>query len=474
MRTTQKHCPGTRAQRGQAFLLLVLLIVVGAGALIYSVASPNRELIERDRITSAALAEAKIALIGFALKVDLTVSGPRPGDLPCPDLNNDGEAESSCGSGTGSNQTQRLGRLPWKTLGLPDLRDGDGERLWYAVSNNFKNNFRTSCASPGLAGCLNSDSRGTITVRDRTGNVVNDGSNPDPFSPSGVIAVIFSPGRVLQRQGSVTPQDRSCIVGVNCDVNQKCTTSPASNTPQCNPLNYLDVLNGVEDNADFVDGSNTNGLISGEIRDASNNIIINDRLLAITYSDLVPLLERLVAKEVLNCLSSYAAANQNNGHYPFAAGLDPSSAPNYNDDKQVRFGRVPDTPFNTTAAKSTPSMSPTWQACRLSSGTWWRNWKELVFYSIATPYQPSTPNNAPTCGICLTVNPPEASADKRLVVMVAGKRLPGQFRSTNAEKGNPANYLEDDNNPNALLPATTDVYTKLPTSTLFNDYMLFR
>jgi hypothetical protein len=26
---------------------------------------------------------------------------------------------------------QRMGRLPWKTLRLPDLRDGHGERLWY-------------------------------------------------------------------------------------------------------------------------------------------------------------------------------------------------------------------------------------------------------------------------------------------------------------------------------------------------------
>ena len=44
-------------------------------------------------------------------------------------------------------------------MGLDDLRDGDGERLWYAVSNNFKYNFRTACAAPGDPGCLNSDSR---------------------------------------------------------------------------------------------------------------------------------------------------------------------------------------------------------------------------------------------------------------------------------------------------------------------------
>ena len=32
------------------------------------------------------------------------------------------------------------GRLPWKTLAIPDLRDGAGERLWYAVSVRFKRN----------------------------------------------------------------------------------------------------------------------------------------------------------------------------------------------------------------------------------------------------------------------------------------------------------------------------------------------
>ena len=49
-----------------------------------------------------------------------------------------------------------IGRLPWKTFGLPDLRDGSGERLWYALSPNFRDN---PSVSP-----LNSDTRGSITV----------------------------------------------------------------------------------------------------------------------------------------------------------------------------------------------------------------------------------------------------------------------------------------------------------------------
>ena len=62
-----------------------------------------------------------------------------PGYLPCPDTDGDGWAEATCGSLDGaSGQASRLGLLPWKTLGLPDLRDGYGERLWYAVSSKYK------------------------------------------------------------------------------------------------------------------------------------------------------------------------------------------------------------------------------------------------------------------------------------------------------------------------------------------------
>ncbi len=52
-------------------------------------------------------------------------------NLPCPDDNNDGISDTlkeKCLS--------TIGWLPFKTLGLKDLRDNHNERLWYAYSPN--------------------------------------------------------------------------------------------------------------------------------------------------------------------------------------------------------------------------------------------------------------------------------------------------------------------------------------------------
>ena len=40
----------------------------------------------------------------------------------------------------------RVGRLPWRSLGIDQLRDGYGEPLWYVLSRGFRNppiNFGT-------------------------------------------------------------------------------------------------------------------------------------------------------------------------------------------------------------------------------------------------------------------------------------------------------------------------------------------
>lgn len=464
-------------QRGQVLLVMLVIVVIGVGALFYNFFSPASSTIARDKITADALAQAKAALIGYAAGVSDLAGGERPGDLPCPDTNDSGSKGSSCGNPAGTTgQASRIGRLPWKSLGLSDLRDGDGERLWYAVSNNFKYNNRTACAAPGDAGCLNSDARGTITVRDTAGTVIYDGSNPDAFTPSGVIAVIFAPGAVLQRQGTGTLQDRGCTGG-SCTAAGVCNSNPLTNTPKCNPVNYLDVLTGVEDNADFADGSNSNGFINGVIRDARGNAIVNDRLLVITYQDLMPVLQRRVAKEVLNCLGAYASAN--NGRYPWAAGLTDLT---YQDKQNTRFGRIPDgSPTNLLNAtvNTAPSMADRWPTsgteCNMIRFAGWNNWKEMVFYGVADAYKP-TPGLSPggPCGNCLTVNPPSATADKRVVVVVAGKRLSGvnggQPRSSTPNKSDPSNYVEGQNDGGA----TQNVYTQQPTTASFNDLLLFQ
>lgn len=167
-----RHLPCSsvlRRQRGAAFLILVLMIgLIAASMIVTAAPSANASLAAAEK-TAKALATAREALMAFAVSVS---DSARPGDLPCPGTDyTTGIAGTSCNT-----STLRVGYLPWKTLGLPDLRDGSGAPLLYAVSNNFKNSTRLSTA-------LNSDLSGEFTVA---------GEN--------AIAVVFAPGQPIGTQ----------------------------------------------------------------------------------------------------------------------------------------------------------------------------------------------------------------------------------------------------------------------------------
>lgn len=425
-------------QRGAALLLLLMLIGVGVLAVFVTGLNRATQQLERDRITNEALAQAKAALIGYAASVDLSGS-KRPGDLPCPDNHPLGDPMEGTPSLSCNISILSLGRLPWKKLGLPDLRDGSGERLWYAVSVNFKNDPR--------AGTLNSDTSGTITVRDPSGSIINDGTNL-----TAAIAVVIAPGSVLTRQDGFVQVRGLPGYGV--------------------AKNYLDISGG-EDNANFVD-NDTNGFIQGDIRDVANNVVLNDRLITITPNDLMPVLEKRVAAEALICLRDYAAKPQNKGHYPWAASM--GSTLDFNDDSNVLFGRIPDTStgFLNTKYDSGNVMTDTWTgACKISSTSgWWLNWKEQVFYALADGCKPVNPLPSGCSGPLLTVNPPSPSVNKEVVVFVAGRRLAavnaGQPRSTPIDKGIVANYLEGQN-----ATPLDNVFERSPITPIFNDVTVY-
>lgn len=456
IRTTNFN-KGRHYQRGAALMVMLVIMVIGAAAFLVSALNSSALQTKRDKITADALAQAKEALIGYAASVSLSPSGAkRPGDLPCPDTDNDGISGDATYT-TCNLQSQRTGRLPWKTLGIPDLRDGSGERLWYAVSNNFKNSTRTAV--------LNSDTPGTITIRGLDGNVVNDGS-----TTSGAVAVIIAPGDGLTRQDNVS-QARGCTVGVDCDATGKCTSASPTTVPKCNPVNYLDIATvggSTEDNANFIDSSATNGFIQGRIKANSGQLIVNDQLLVITQDVIMQPMQKRVAAEVKQCLNEYALKLQNAGRYPWAATLNPND---YNDSSNRLFGRVPDTTFDNTKNDSGDLMDDTWTGnCNINSiSGWWPNWKEIVFYGLADAYKPIDPLTVPApnactpVGSCLSVNPPSATADQKFVVIVAGKILPGQVRSTNANKGTLSNYLEAPNSGGAT------TFSQGTPSATFND-----
>ena len=394
----------------------------------------------RSAQTLLALNTAKQALVNYATSVQLsTVSPSRPGELPCPDLNNDGFADPPCGT-----SATRLGRLPWKTLGLPDLRDGTGERLWYAVSASFVNNPRTSCAVPTDPGCLNSNTSGTITVRDQAGNVTNDGT----IQATAAMAVVIAPGLAVTRFDGVA-QDRSCTGDsnvLNCQLTRVCT---GPSTALCNPVNYLDISPSGQDNKTLSESPSTNGFITGPISDSNNIVRLNDAVTAVSYADLMPVVQRRVAQEVMRCLQNYAAdytVNGGQGHFPWASSLvNQFPTTGYFTDKtNTLFGRVPDsTQLSNTRIDSGSTMSASWTStCNLgfNNTSWWMNWKELVFYSVADACSPT--GTGPCSSTCATVTTATPTTNPQVVVLVAGRTILAESRSTDTQRNTASNYLE--------------------------------
>jgi hypothetical protein len=337
---------------------VITFAFVSAGALALSSASTEQH---RLRATERALAQAREALLAYAADrpIDARVG---PGYLPCPDLDDDGWAEATCGSLAGQlGQEQRLGRLPWKTLGLPDLRDGHGERLWYAVSTRYKG-LLNCAASRACIDMTPPQAVGTITVRDASGAVVHDGTLADAGSMAGgAAAVVIAPGPPITRRDG-HDQRRECLPG-DCDERGRCLAEPPSRAARCNPINYLDAAAN-EDNARFHDRSdsgrrlNTDGFIHGPVV-SDGRIEVNDRLAAITHGEVTARVMARVAVELAHC---------------------------------VRLGEPsaegPDTPCPASAALG--RVADGWLGSQTCSATlddpgWWRAWRPHVLYARGSP-----------------------------------------------------------------------------------------
>ena len=171
--------------------MFVLALMTVGGMILIGFSEGMLEAAEAKKFAhnKRVLEEAKQALLQSAYNYP-TTNDLGPGRLPNADTDNDGVSDGG----------STFGRLPWaqQNLNLYDIRDADGERLWYAVSSSFR---------PQTPLPINSDTSGTLTLRDQGGNVIYDGSNPGGLTQYGVAAVIIAPGAVTARNG--VPQDRS-------------------------------------------------------------------------------------------------------------------------------------------------------------------------------------------------------------------------------------------------------------------------
>jgi Tfp pilus assembly protein FimT len=300
-----KQGPGS--QRGAALMVMLVILVVSVAAILVNSLTATSLKNSRKAQTAAALSQAKEALIAYAVS-----DANRPGELPCPDFNNDGPitlSEDYSGSNCLGQGQVSVGWLPWKSLGLPDLRDGNGDRLWYAVTNPFHAN--------GTA-ILNSDTPTTLSTQMLT---VIDGTTSATLA-NGVIAIVFSPGTPLSGQ----------------------TRSPGDNNATNARMNYLEA-----------DNANLNTTFQ-----TANSTTVNDSLLTISSQDLFPPVERRIAREAKACLDNYAASS--NSRYPWAAPVsDSNSSSGINGDYtgvyQQYFGRIPAQPNIETTSTSGPATT---------------------------------------------------------------------------------------------------------------------
>lgn len=382
-----------------------MALVVGTvtALLVYGMVDTTAIELRRNRDTAAVMAEVKRALIGWSVQRDPTLHGAnaRPGELPCPDINPlDGFEDGSCSAGA-------IGRVPWKTLGIPEPKDTAGETLWYAVSGPFRNWNMNS--NP-----INSDTKGNITVyRDGTASTVT----------TEALAVVFSPGAALGAQN----RDPAAAA--------LCPTTGTTIARNICAANYLETAAGVN-----------NATINGPFISAQGTGTFNDKILAITTADLVPVVEIRVAREMLALLQSYRTALGNTcacytwGDNDF----------NNEGDNDVFRGWLPLNEGDPHFWLSDLGIAvPVW----LNQNEWWK----VVYYALA----PNESQNK--TGGTLTV---DGASGTHVVLITPGPTPPGASRPVNAPGTAAywAEYLNDaensDHNDNTYVRPTSTTYAR--------------
>jgi hypothetical protein len=201
----------------------------------------------------------------------------------------------------GPNNASQIGRVPYETLGIDDLRDASGERLWYALSHDFRKLRCSGGTVPPNCTVINSDTQGQLTVV---------GIAP----ATQVVAVLFAPGEALQGQ----------------------IRDPANATAHNDPRNYLEGPPNLDDPV------NINYVFTSAVPSDT----FNDRVLVITKAELMAAVEPVVAANIQRDIGPLLQAYFNKwGAYPFAvplaAGGPPSTQSSYQGVSPQTFGLLP-------------------------------------------------------------------------------------------------------------------------------------
>ena len=274
-----------RKEHGAALLAMLLIVALGASYFMVSrMQAMSIEAKAAERAYNAAvLNRAKQALIGYVAAQAVKAGENNPGALPCPEAAayfdnpaNEGQVASSC-------TLPKVGRLPWRTLGLDKLTDAAGEPLWYVVSPGW--------GYTGTNSSINSDTKGQLTLDGVAGT-----------DSDTIVALIIAPGPAI-----------SAAAATGCTAWAQ--SRPTTGTPDWR--NYLECENATSPpDAAFVSTGPSGSF--------------NDQVLALTKGEIMPAIEAAISdrieREIAPALKSvYASAawasnlSAANPMYPYPA-----------------------------------------------------------------------------------------------------------------------------------------------------------
>ena len=410
-----------RAQRGAALIVFATVLILGVawftvGAL--GKASPTDA--DRNLRTGNALRAAKQALLGYVAQYAARTDFNFPGRFPCPESPNSiGTANEGQAPGACSNTTVEVGRLPWETLGVDPIRDGDGEPLWYVLSPGF----RGASGQP-----LNFGTPALLTL---------DGAP--------AVALIIAPGRALNTIATAGTPPAGCST-----VNQQ-------SNRYANPL----------DTAKFIECGD---FTTGSVLVAGTSPWSNNRAIAVTAAEwmdavsgpVADRLQRQVAPALNSWFTTESVANWGLSFLPYASTFGDPTTNDYCGDNGAWEGLPP-------IAGATAATCSGWSSGNISA--------LLGIVSLPSCNQTGSSMQCSFSGLVLvaglfsariTVTAPRVMSSFRarisesdIVVAGGASVVPSSFSLTTSPVSGDATLSFDVSQP-LVLPLTTSIIVTIP------------
>lgn len=446
--------------KSNGFALLGLLVILTMGTLYFFVDQLTPALVAsiRQKKTEATLSEARDALVGYALRYrDEQIAQGQfdrvDGYLPLPDLgtlrnNNAGCTFEGCDAanftGNAMNATV-IGRLPWRTLGVGPLRDGQGECLWYAISGSHQRQQRLSpmnwdtLSQLEVVAVPSSDALASKLIS----RIASPHDRP--------MAIIFSPGPVLSGSQNRGATDGNSVTecGGNYDPRNYLDPSLAtallgynaieSNAVDDASMTYFSGATSVDTSANRLafakEGKIMKETTSGRLRkncqEGSNCIQVgNDIGLEITPDYFFGKLSKysVFRSDIDNLIAATGTCLENTSfEFQPTAG-----APDGNHGK---IKKSPDPDLFKDCVNASPA-----------SLGYFENFRDQFLVALANDVN-ACKNNFDVPNNCLDVTIQDTAVHKKChgVLIFAGQRGSGQSRASDTERTTPAHYLEGNN-----------------------------